>query len=228
LDKSSNSNKLLTGPFSSSSSSLTPGKGVLKSISNNLGPFSSGASASKSFSPDYNNNKNNGGNKTGAIKTSTKSSSKQTNMDYYFSSSCSSPVSQKDSSSSSSSSSSSVVIPAFKCKSSEAATSIYVEPNETNLEPLTENNYPQYRLFPLTNQSSSLDVDDDDEMLEKKEEMAASKSTGDEEGIYSPPLPLSSSPASSCCSSSSRTSSINSPEHHNPINNLFLNKFYLK
>lgn len=121
----------------------TPAKAVLKSISlnTNIGfpGLIPGQVKSKS-PPDYNNNKN------------SKQNGGKMSTDYYFSSSTSSPVSQRDSSSSSSSSSlvtvSSVVIPAFKCKSSAAATSIYVEPNETNLEPLTEKDYPQYKLFP--------------------------------------------------------------------------------
>lgn len=211
-------------------------KDVLKSICLNANSFASNANLNANRSskspPDYNNNKNK------EAKVSSRLSEKQ--FDYYLSSSCSSPVSQKDSSSSSSLSCSSVIIPAFKCKSSSAATSIYVEPNETNLEPLTEKDYPQYKLFPIeTTQSANSFTDFDDEIDKKISHGFDLGAVGGlvpsmpEDRLFSPPLPLSScsssSPTSSCCSHTT-SSSMNSPDfsslqrRSSPLSN----KFFLK
>lgn len=228
-----------------------PAKEVLKSISLNtnisslFSTFNSSASlvSKLSKSPDFNNNNNkmksvkrilSSHNSAAAIAPHhNQHHSQNHSIDYYFNSSCSSPVSQKDSSSS-------VVIPAFKCKTS--STSIYVEPNEPNLEPLTEKDYPQYRLFPAPTdvQQSSL-VDEEMEPSEDAKKTVGATAVPAEIPLYSPPLQLSScsssSPASSCCSSRTTTSnsSMNSPDYSNTTattsiqrRSPFINKFFIK
>lgn len=231
-------------------------KDVLKSVCLNTNNFSSNLNLMSNItnnnrllnksSPDYNNNSNKN------FKSSSRLNDKHNNHDCYLSSSCSSPVSQKDSSSSSSSSSfSSVIIPAFKCKSSSAATSIYVEPNETNLEPLTEKDYPQYKLFPIetpaittTNATTMLSVNNlmdlDDDTEKKLTHGFQLGAVGGlvpslpEDRIFSPPLPLSScsssSPTSSCCSNTT-SSSLNSPDYSSSLqrrSSPFANNFFPK